>query len=225
MKLLTSLGGVLLLLCNCIICTQAQTMNNLFLKLPVSCTPGMCKNDRDMLVQKGEYIVGQSCRNMVDYSIDTVTDNYLSYEYSCTKWEGSYASFEIKEFKTTEGKNILLFSKNSDTKSTATEFDLQTYLVTDSSLVENNRDFFPDKLDYSVFLKKNTPDSIRATIQKTSLCTFDLDMKANDKIIFYIVLDDANDAKWLAGNVMMLTWTGNGFTGAVSYRKDVAFSR
>ncbi len=198
-------------------------MTSLFTRLPEDCTPGLKKNERKVLVKQHELVVAEHLphakKTAMDYSIDTVTDNYLAYEYSNNKGEGSHADYEIKRFRTTGGKNILLFSKNSDTKSTANKFDLKAFTISDTSLIESKEDFLPRKLDYSVFLKKNTPDSVKTYIKRTSLCSFDLDMGATDKIMSYIVLESDKDEKWLAGNIMLLQWTGNAFTGTLSFQK------
>lgn len=147
-----------LFLGTCSINTNAQSMTSLFTRLPEDCTPGLKKNERKVLVKQHELVVAEHLphakKTAMDYSIDTVTDNYLAYEYSNNKGEGSHADYEIKRFRTTGGKNILLFSKNSDTKSTANKFDLKAFTISDTSLIESKEDFLPRKLDYSVFLKK-----------------------------------------------------------------------
>jgi hypothetical protein len=232
MRLFTYTGLSVFLSFNYAISSNAQSMNNLFLRLPEGCTPGLTKSDRKLLIDDGEYLVSASHTNKttshsshqkhpsLDYSIDTVTDNYLAYEYSNSKGQGSYAAYEIKRFKTNKGGNILVFSKNCDTKATTNKFDLKIYTITDTSLVETKEHFLPDKLDYSVFLRNTTPDSVKSSIEKSSLCTYDLDMDATNKIISYIILGSEQYKKWLAGNVIELKWTGSAFTGAVSFQKE-----
>jgi len=224
-KAFLSLGVFLLLLCNYPVSSYGQSMRSLFVMLPDECTPGLDKDGRRALVEAAtqEYVVpGHSQEEVLDYSIDTVTANYLAYEYSNKKGRGRNVAYEIKEFKMSGGKYILLFSKNSDTRSTSNKYESHVYNINfaDSSLIKTDAPILPQNLNYSVFLKSTTPEAIKDSIKKTSLCTFDLDIESPGKIIFYIVLESDKDEKWLAGNIMVLTWTGTTFKGVLSFQKE-----
>jgi hypothetical protein len=222
MRLFTPIGFLLLLLSVSSISIKAQSLQSLFLSLPSKCTPHLKNSDRNILIKEGEYeFDGRKEEDEIDYTLDTVTDNYLAYEYSSGKGQGINVTYEIKKFKMNTGKSILLFAKNSDSKDTSNKYDLKIYNISPTgSLSASKEILLPQNLNYSVFLKNDVPESVKTSIEKTSLCTFDLDITSNDKIAFYIIPGKVKDEQWLAGNIMILTWTGSTFTGTISFQKE-----
>jgi hypothetical protein len=200
---------------------QAQSMTDLFLSLPSYCTPRLNGSGRKSLVKDTEYTVtAHKEEDEIDYSIDTVTANYMAYEYSNSKGQGTNENYEMKRFKSADGKSILYFSKTGDPRVRSNKYILKTYDISGNSLIENFRSFIPQDLDFKVFLKFETPDSVKASIEKTCYYTFDLDAKSSDKILFHIILQSDKDEQWLTGNTMVFTWTGNMFTSTFIFVKD-----
>ncbi len=200
---------------------HAQSMHDLFLALPSYCTPGLNNSGRKSLIKDTEFTVSaHKEEDEIDYTLDTVTDNYLAYEYSNSKGQGTNENYEMKRFKFSNGKNILLFSKTGDPRVHSNKYILKAYDISGNNLVENFQSFIPEDLDYNVFLKFGTPDSVKKSLESTSYYTFDLDARSNDKVTYRIILKDEKDEKWLTGNMMIFTWKGTLFTSEITYRKD-----
>jgi len=228
MKLSLPIGLFFVLLCSSPAYAQqapvlgsTQSMRSLFLQLPKECTPGLNSAHRKTLIETDECEVSNhGNKDAITYTIDTATDNYLEYEYTNSSGEGSHSSFEIKRLVTSKGDSILLFAKNSDTRDSTTIYTLKVYNISGRSLTPNADNLLPKNLDYSIFLKDNTPTLVKPYIEETSLYAFDLNASSKDQIVFYITLNSDNDKKWLVGNSMVLTWTGSYFTGTIGFQKE-----
>ncbi len=200
---------------------RAQSMYDLFLQLPAYCTPGLNNSGRKSLIKDTEYTVTASKEeDEIDYTIDTVTKNYIAYEFSNSKGRGTNENYELKRFKFSNGKSFVLFSKTGDPRVHSNKYILRAYDISGNSLIENFQSFIPEDLDYAVFLKFGTPDSIRTYLEKTSYYTFDLDARSDDKVIYRIIVKSEKDEKWLNGNTMVFNWTGTMFTNTLLFRKD-----
>ncbi len=221
MKLFSAAGFFLLLLSIIPDTSKAQSMTDLFLELPAYCTPGLNNSDRKSLVKDTEYIVtARKEEDEIDYTIDTVSTDYMAYEYSNSKGQGTNENYEMKRFKFTNGKSMLLFSKTGDPRVHSNKYILKAYDISKNSLTENFSSFIPEDLDYTVFLKFGTPDSVKKMLDKTAYYTFDLDSKSGDKVLFHIILLSDKDEQWLTGNTMVFTWTGAMFTSSYIFVKD-----
>lgn len=221
MKLLASIGISLFLLLNFSDPVKAQSMRDVFTQLPSFCTPGLNSSDRKKLIKDTEYTVpARKEEDEIDYTIDTVSENYLAYEYSNSKGQGTNENYEIKKFVGNDGKAFVLFSKTGDPRIHSNKYILKEYNVSGNNLTVNEDNFIPEDLDFRVFIKFETPDSIRTSLEKTAYYTFDLDQRSNDKVIFRIMLQSDKDEKWLTGNTMVFTWTGKMFTSSIIFQKE-----
>jgi hypothetical protein len=197
---------------------QAQSMSNMFLMLPAECTPGLNASGRTNLIKYHDYAIDTNDdKKEIDYSIDTITDGFLSYEYS--KY-GKNENYEIKKLKTAGDSYILLFTKDADVKKKSDKYVFKTYDVSGNTLKESSTSYIPVNLDYFTFLKPETPDSVKASIQKTSYCAFDLEMNSTYEITFRIVLRSVKDEKWLTGNSMVFQWNGTSFSNTITFQKE-----
>lgn len=221
MKLIASFGIYIILLFNFSIPAKSQSMTDLFLRLPSNCTPGLYSIGRQTLVKDTQYTVpGKKEVDEIDYSIDTVSENYLAYEFSNSKGRGTNENYELKKFKKTDGSYILLFSKTGDIKVHSNIYVLKTFDITGNTLTEKIPGLIPENLDYSSFLKSNISDSVKTKLAKTAYTSFDLDAKAPGRIIFRIILQSDKDVQWLIGNSMVFTWNGAAFTSSILFERE-----
>lgn len=221
MKRLFASGLSCLLFANFSAPVQAQTMRDMFLALPSYCTPGLNATGRSLLVKDTEYTVpARKEEDEIDYSIDTVTDTYLAYEYSNSRGQGTNQNYEIKKFTFTGGKSILMFSKTGDPRVHSNKYILRAFDISGNTLAENHQNLIPEDLDYTVFLKPETPDSIKTSLKKTAYYTFDLYQHSTDKILFHIILESDDAAQWLTGNTIVFTWNGSTFSSSIINIKE-----
>ena len=219
MKLFVTVAFFLLLMFSAPL--QAQSMRDLFLMLPDDATPYLNESGRKTLIKEGEYaITGKRDEDEIDYAIDTLTDNYLSYEYSPSDGKGINVTYSIKKFKMDENKYVLFFTKDGDAINNAYNYVFKAYNITGKSLTENGQHFVPENLSYSIFLKPDTPDSIRNILAKTAACVFDLDIQSPDRIDFRITVESTKDKIWLSGDTMEFQWNGQLFVNKITFRKD-----
>ncbi len=196
-------------------------MQELFLSLPAYCTPGLSTSERKTLLKDTDYTVpARKEEDEIDYTIDTVTSTYLSYEFSNSKGQGTNENYEIKKFKSAAGKSFLLFSKTGDPRVHSNKYILKMYDISGNSLVENFNSVIPEDLDYSIFLTFGTPDSVKASLAKTAYYTFDLDPTSIDKVSFNLILESDKDKKWLLGTTAVFMWNGKMFTSNIIFRKE-----
>jgi hypothetical protein len=221
MKLLVSVGISFFLLFNFSDTVKAQSMRDLFLSLPSFCTPGLNNSGRKSLIKDTEYTVkARKEEDEIDYTIDTVSDIYMAYEYSNSKGQGTNENYEIKKFVSNDGRAFIMFSKTGDPRIHSNKYILKAYNISGTNLIANEDNFIPENLDFRVFIKFETPDSVRTSLERTSYYTFDLDQRSNDKVIFRIMLQSDKDEKWLTGNTMIFKWTGKMFTSSIIFQKE-----
>ncbi|HTB32603.1 MAG TPA: hypothetical protein VK808_11285, partial [Bacteroidia bacterium] len=97
---------------------------------------------------------------------------------------------------------------------------LKAYDIMGKSLVENMKTPIPEDLDYKVFLKFDTPDSVRAQFEKSCYYTFDLDPGSKDQVNFHIIMETDAYKQWLTGNTMLFQWNGNMFISSIVFQKE-----
>jgi hypothetical protein len=195
-------------------------MKDLFMKLPSSCTPALNAAGKQALIDAGEFTIHDNDRGTDDYTLDTVEDNYMEYEYSYVSKEGGDVSFELKKLKKADGSSILLFAQSAGVNDKSAKPILKVYNIKDEGVSENKENLLPDNLNKEAFLQSNTPEDVKSNILKTSLCSYDLGSDSGDKITFKLTVALEQDKKWLAGDVMTLSWDGTKFSPALSFEKE-----
>jgi hypothetical protein len=221
MKLFVPAGLCFFLFVNYDVPVKAQSMRNLFLMLPQECTPMLNESGRKILIKEDEFTVAaQKEKDEIDYAIDTATDNYLSYEYSANDGKGTNIIYQIKKIKINTDNYILFFTKDADTRNKSDKFVFKSYTISGNSLKENQQLYIPDNLNFSFFVKPDTPDSIETSIAKTASCAYDLDIGSTDKVNFHVTLKSDKDKKWLTGDMMVFQWNGTMFTNSIIFQKE-----
>src|SRR5579863_172128 len=135
MKKNISIGLYLLLVSIFAFKSQAQSIKKLFFALPSYCTPSLNSEGRKMLLKDTEYtVLGNTERDNIDYTIDTVESNYISYEFSANNGKGTNENYEIKKFKLTNGKYILVYSQDADPRNASRKYVLKVFDISGNKL-------------------------------------------------------------------------------------------
>ncbi len=199
----------------------AQSMRDLLLMLPDDATPGLDESGRKALIKEGEYTIsGKRDEDEIDYAVDTATDNYLSYEYSSSNGKGINITYTLKKFKLAANIYVLFFTTDGDIVNKNDKYVFKAYDIKGKSLEENQEHLIQENLGYSIFVKPETPDSIKSLIGKISYCTFDLGIQSADKINFQMTLENEKYKKWLIGDTIEFQWNGTLFVSNIIFRKE-----
>jgi Protein of unknown function (DUF3256) len=191
---------------------QAQSMNDLFLKLPPDCSPSLSVAGRKELLKKGEFTIKENESGGDDYTMDTVTDSYMEYEYSYTSNDGGSSSFQLKKLKKSDGNYLLIFTRNRTNNDNTASPQLLVFDLKKNELLANKQSNLLSLLDMHTFIKKNLSDTTIAILTQSSTLSCDLEINSPDTITFNFIVSRDSDKKYLEGDRLILTWNGDTFT-------------
>jgi hypothetical protein len=199
--------------------SKCQSMTGLFRLLPLACTPEINNKEKEILIEKGEYIVpGGDTNETVKYSIDTAhVKNYLRCEYSFTTGQRGFNIVEIKKFKKTDGGFILVFSQYGGVPMEYEQQGLEIYDIRNGKLVECKEIMIPRDIGLKNLLKHGYSDSLFAAIDSRTNSSYELMPWNENEIVFQISspLDIKEYKKYMLGNKVIFTWNGQSFVKKV----------
>ena len=208
------LNILLLLLAPCLL--RSQTIAEIFKMLPASCSPEINQKQRALLLKRGEYTIpGGSSQETVKYVLDSISKNYMQYEYIFTTGQRGFNSYEVKRFKKTNGEDFILFSNYGGMRASFFQNELKVFYLRNNKLIEDTQQkLLPQTLDIGEFLKRETPDSIRTEIEEGVSTSYSLGGKGLNQIEFSIFPEMPLDnyEPWIVGYTFIFTWTGKMFT-------------
>ena len=194
---------------------KCQAMTGLFRLLPAACTPELNSKEREILIEKAEYIVpGGDSNETVKYSIDTTdVKNYLRCEYSFTTGQRAFVIIEIKKFKRANGKFILMYSQYGGVPIEVEQREFIIYNIRNGKLIECREIMIPKDLGLKNLLKHGFSDSLFTEIKNNTNSSFLLNPDKENELEFRISspLGLNKYKKYMMGNVMLFTWNGQSF--------------
>jgi len=200
---------------------SGQTIKRLFLKLPNECTPEINEKEKQILLQKGEYVIpGGDSIETVEYNVEETTKDFLRVEQSFTTGQRAFLAIELRIFKKSNGDTILIYSRYGGVPAFFNQQALLTFNIKNGKLIDNKENLLPDTVDLMNFIKKGTPDSIITQIRQAACTSYCLDTSyclntKSSKIVEYELLfgggEDEVD-KWLTTNTVEFTWNGISFS-------------
>lgn len=195
--------------------SKCQSMTGLFRLLPVACTPELNNKEKEILIEKGEYIVpGGDSYETVKYSIDTAeVKNYLRCEYGFTTGQRGFIIIEIKKFQRANGEFILVYSQYGGVPIEFEQREFKIYNIRKGKLIESKEIMIPKDVGLKNVLKPGYSDSLFTEIKNNSNSSFLLDSDKENELEFRISspLDLDHYKKYMIGNVMLFTWNGLAF--------------
>jgi hypothetical protein len=195
--------------------SQCQSMTGLFRLLPVACTPELNNKEKEILIEKGEYIVpGGDSNETVKYSIDTAeVKNYLRCEYSFTTGQRAFVIIEIKKFKKTNGEFILVYSQYGGVPIEVEQREFKIYNIRNGKLIESKEIMIPKDIGLRNVLRQGYSDSLFTKIKNNTNSSFLLNSDKENELEFRISsplnLDEYK--KYMIGNVILFNWDGRSF--------------
>ena len=196
--------------------SNCQSMTDLFRLLPSAYTPELNSKEKEILIERGEYIIpGGDSNETVRYSMDTTEGkNYLRCEYSFTTGQRAFSIIEIKKLRKTNGEFILVFSQYAGVPVEFDEREFKIYDIKNGKLTESRGNMIPKNIGLKELLKNGISDSLLAAIEKSSCPSFDLMSERENEIEFRIYFPDSEDEykSYMIGNAILLSWNGMSFT-------------
>jgi hypothetical protein len=122
------------------VCSFGQTMTDLFLKLPNECIPEINKKERQILLQKGEYIIpGGDSIDTEKYDIEEgeSTKDFLRVESSFTTGQRAFLAIELRIFKKSNDDTILIYSRYGGAEHFFYQQELIIFNIRNGGLKEN----------------------------------------------------------------------------------------
>ncbi|MES2689297.1 MAG: hypothetical protein V4658_02775 [Bacteroidota bacterium] len=188
-------------------------MDVVFRKLPLTCTPGLSAEQRDSLILNGNYVLNKndpskSIRYEKRDIHPELADNYCKYSMNI---ENRFYVFELKRYKKRIGKDLVVFTACGGSFVSYSQQEFKIYRLKHDTLIEDiEQTILPEAPDIADFLKKETPDSIKAMIvQSTNLC-FDQE----GELTFRIYTKKNNDElsnTWRTTLEIGFLWNGSSF--------------
>jgi hypothetical protein len=120
---------------------------------------------------------------------------------------------EIRSFKTTKGENLIVVSQTGGVwPINYQQNDLSLFIYNGSKkLVPYKKSLLPPA-DEMIFMKPGIPDSIKQEILNNSNVTFNFSSeKPALELNSDYLTDNALIKKWLKGDFVEFTWSGDGF--------------
>lgn len=194
---------------------QGQSMASIFGLLPLNCTPELNSKQKDALLKNKEYIIpGGDTSETVKYELEIdEAKQYLRYHYYFTTGQKGFNTYEVRKFKKKDGSSLIIFSTYGGLTKAFDQTEIYAFKYQGKALAKLNNQVLSTKIDANIFLRANTPDSIRKKVQLYSSCSYDLSPALKNSIayrIFFEILDDENQ-KYLLGDTVLFTWTGESF--------------
>ena len=194
---------------------QGQSMTSIFRLLPATCTPELNSTQKDTLLQTKEYIIpGGDTIETAKYEIEIdEAQEYLRYDYYFTTGQKGFNTYEVRKFKKKDGSLIIVFSNYGGMTKAFDQTEIYAFRYQNDKLIKIDEQLFPQRIDANIFLKPNTPDSIREKVHIYSSCSYDLSPELKDSIayrLFFEIINDENE-KYLLGDTVFFTWTGESF--------------
>ena len=201
-----------------------QTMTSIFRQLPPECTPELTIMERYILLKNGDYIIpGGDTIETIKYSIDTLeAKDYLRYEFNFSTGQAGFIAFELKSFRTTDGRRFIIFSRCGGMNRAYDQQDIKIYELKNNILIENSKQkLLPLTINITSFLKKETPDTIKTKIEQSVSGCYDLKPETTNEIEFGIFPQYPlyNDDQWILGYTIVFTWTGSTFDRKIMTEK------
>jgi hypothetical protein len=194
---------------------QGQSMVSIFKLLPPDCTPELNSKQKDTLLKNKEYIIpgGDSIETVkYEFEIDEA-NKYLKYDYYFTTGQRGFISFEVRKFKKTDGSSLILFSRYSGAPAAFDQTDIYAFKYQNNKLIRITKELLPKETSVNIFLKANTPDSIRKKVETYSSRSYDLSPELKDSIEYKLFFEIINDEieEYLLGDTVIYKWTGEVF--------------
>lgn len=190
-----------------------QSMTSIFRLLPVECTPELNSKQKEILLKQKEYTFPDGDSTDTEkYTLEIdETKQYLRYEFYFTTGQQGFNSYEIRKFKKQDGSSLIIFSNYGGLKRAFDQNDIYAFIYKNKKLIKLHKQLLPAKMDVNVFLRTNTPDSIRQKAKSYSNCSYDLSPELKNTIayrLFFQIIDEKVD-KYLLGDTVFFTWTGS----------------
>lgn len=194
---------------------NSQSLADVFKLLPLECTPELSYKQRDTLLMDGAYTLPvKDSLEIVEYTIDTESDsNYIRYDYNFTTGQTAFIVFELRKFKTGDGKVFIVFSRYGGLPTAFEQNALKIYYPESDTLREfKHQKLLPEAVDVEDFLKPGTPNSIKTKLHDMVSCSYDLS-PAEDEVYIRLVnqTETGEDEKWIASYIYAFTWNGKVF--------------
>lgn len=195
---------------------HSQSMATIFKLLPSTCTPELNIEERSILLNKKEYIVpGGDSLETVKYSIEVdEKKDYARYEYTFTTGQAGFLIFQIRKFIKADGKSLLVFSRYGGTHFMYDQQEISVFEIHKNKLVQLKKQFLPENIETTAFIKKDCPDSIKTKLVSYVSSAYDLDPKSKNELRFRIFfeVEPGEYKEWVLGDEQVFKWTGKSFT-------------
>lgn len=190
-------------------------IEEVFRLLPSGKMYGLTLGTRDSMLRGKTYYPADNDSNSIEaynYGISTNVKNYMYVSMSYETAQRASGMIEIRSFKTTKGKNLVVISETGGVwPVNYQQNDLSAFIYDGKKLIPYKERLF-SSTDESIFLKPGIPDSVKKTILNNSNITFNFSTKnpileLNSKYL----TDNAAIKKWLKGDFVEFAWAGDHF--------------
>lgn len=194
---------------------DAQSMKTVFSLLPAKCTPELNPKQKAILLKNKQYTIpGGDSIETVTYSFELdEPKGYIRYEFGFTTGQNGFGIYEVRKFLRNDGTSLIIFSNYSGTSRSYFQSTVLAFNYRQNKLVEIKNNLLPQEIKINQFLKQETPDSIRDKLNAYTSSSYDLHPEYKNKIKFHLFFEISNDEdeKYIIGDTMIFTWTGNSF--------------
>lgn len=201
------------------ICGNAQTkmIKEVFRLLPADKIYGLTVGTRDSMLRGKTYYPADNDSTSTEaynYGISTNVKNYMYVSMSYETAQRASSMVEIRRFKTTKGENLIVVSQTGGVwPINYQQNDLSLFIYDGGKkLIPYKKRLLPSA-DEMIFMKSGIPDSIKQKILDNSNITFNFSSeKPTLELNNDYLTDDILIKKWLKGDFVEFTWSGDRFT-------------
>lgn len=196
---------------------QSKMIEEVFRLLPADKIYGLTVGTRDSMLKGKTYYPAENDSNSIEaynYGVSTNVKNYMYVSMSYETAQRASGMIEIRSFKIIKGENLVIVSETGGVQGiNYQQNDLSTFIYTgNKKLVLYKKKVFPTT-DESIFMKPGIPDSVKKTILNNSNITFNFSaVKPVLELNSDYLVNNSNIKKWLRGDFVEFTWSGDHFT-------------
>jgi hypothetical protein len=192
-----------------------QSMSSIFELLPKECTPELNLQQKRILLKDKDYIIpGGDSLETTKYTLEIDEANqYLRYEFYFTTGQKGFNDYEVRKFRKSNGSVLIVFSASGGVTRSFDQTEIYAFEYRNKRLIKLNKKILPQSVDANIFFKKDAPDSIKQKAILYSSRSYDLSPDLKNNISYRIFFEILNEEieKYLLGDIILFTWTGNLF--------------
>lgn len=196
--------------------SQSKLIKEVFRNLPADKVYDLTIGTRDSMLQGKTYYPDSNDSIEVqayNYGISETVKDYMYVSLSFETGQRGTGMIEIRNFKTTKGENIILFSRTGGVWQVSyNQHEVSFFRFGNDKKLSPYKKKFLLPSDERIFMKPGIPDSIKNIILNNSNMVFDL---SHEKLVLSLnsifLSNNENVRKWLKGDRIYFDWIKDDF--------------